>query len=85
MKDAFYKNVKNLRSYIMKGGTDYAHEELDSLVQTVTKGGGFMSKEQSLQEDVANVIKRIRAAKEDEELKEQANKFIKQIKDELDK
>lgn len=81
-KDEFWKAVKNLRHAILNDYWTTANKELDNVIEAST-GGEIMNQEQDLQKDVARIIKRIKEAKENEALKEKANKLIEELKKEL--
>ena len=64
----FFKAISNLRECISKQWSLSAHHNLlDNLVKTVI-GDETMTQEQSLQDDVARIIKRIKEAKTKKEL-----------------
>lgn len=82
-RTAFWLAVKELRKAICEGFTyDYRNKKLDDVIESVTEGG-VMSEELDLQEDVARIIKRIKQAKENDELKSKAESLIAKIKAEL--
>lgn len=79
----FWKAIKELRKSICEGyNYDHRNKKLDDVIETVTEGG-IMTESLDLEQDVVRVIKRIKEAKEDELMKEQANVLIDKIKKEL--
>jgi len=86
-KANFWKAVKSLRRSIIMGVSYDSQNNLDNIIETVTQGDNQManngSEELSLQEDVARIIKRIKRAKETEELNAKADEVIAQLKKEL--
>lgn len=84
-KEKFWEFVRNLRygiTYPNRVDAGAKQRHLDNIIKTVT-GGDNMAEEKSLQEDVASIIKRIKEAKENEELKEKADTLIEKLKAEL--
>ena len=84
-KEKFFEYVNKLRYGIWYcGGSKQMenHSFLDKLVKTVI-GDETMTHEQSLQDDVARIIKRIKEAKENEALAAKADELIEKIRKEL--
>ncbi len=88
-RTAFFDEVKALRTCITKGYTDvYKHAGLDNIVRIVTgKGDTNVSntdREQlSLKDDVARIIKRIKANKEQKELSAKAEEVLETLEKSL--
>ena len=83
-REDFFRAVDSLRRGIVNGWSNqYQHENLDNIIQLVTEGEIMNKEKTSLEEDVVRVIKRIKEAKENEILKDKADKLIETLKKEL--
>lgn len=81
-KKLFFEQVKSLRGWFDQKGQ---HVRLDDLVKTVigTKESE-VNVEESLEEEVARVIEKIKKAKENEKLRVKSKELIEQIKKSLE-
>ena len=85
----FFKAIKDLRTSISRGYTnEYKHWQLDNIVKIVI-GDKEMSIDsnniEAQTEVIVNMIKNLKAAKENEKIKARAESILKLIKDEIDK
>lgn len=80
-KDSFFKQVKSLRSIL-----DYKnqHSVLDNIVETVSQSSEDEMDEESLEEEVARIIIKIKKAKENDKLRVKSKELIEQIKKSLE-
>lgn len=82
-RDLFFDQVRSLRSFDTR--FDF-HRGLDCLVENVTGfvKGEEMNTKENLENDVANIIRRLEAMKKEEKTKKKAQELIQTIKDSLD-
>lgn len=89
-KEAFFKAVTELRRSIVKGyANEFQHKELDDIVKSVIgdeeMGYDADAENEVLAETVIKLIKKIKQAKENEQLAKKADGIIEKIKAEIDK
>ena len=84
-KQAFFKSVHGLREAMVKGFTPTCrHKYLDDIVHNVLGDEDMDTEIEALTETVIKLIRRIKKAKENEQLATKATEIIEKIKAEID-